>query len=248
MKKQIQIIMLFFVVLIQAQQNRSMLAPINDEGVGAIEIQNGNVISNYPVVGTNISATVSNVPVSGCDELRKDTWFSVLIPASGTLTIETSQADSNSIYDTVMSVYSGSLSSLVLVDCNDDLDGLSGFSRVVLSGRPVGEKLYISVWRFGDSGIGDFKVSAFDSSILSTATNTEVRVAVFPNPTSSILNFSHLDKEFKVEIYNLLGQRTLNTFVNQSQPTIDVSGFESGTYVLKMSNDETNSALKFTKL
>lgn len=248
MKKQIQIFMLFFVVLIQAQQNRSLLAPINDEGFGAIELQNGNTISNFPSTGTNISATISAVPVSVCDQLRKDTWFSVLIPTSGNLTIETSQADSNSIYDTVMSVYSGSLSNLVLVDCNDDLDGLSGFSRVILSGRTVGEKLYVSVWRFGDQGIGDFKVSAFDSSILSTSANNLDQVAVFPNPTTSFLNFSGLREDFNLEIYNLLGQKTLTTNVTQARASIDVSNFESGTYVLKLKNENTTSTLKFNKL
>ena len=248
MIKQIQIVMLLFVTLTQAQHNKTTLAPVNDELPGAIDIQNGNVIGNYPVNGTNINATVTVVPVSGCDMLRKDTWFSVLIPPSGNLTIETSQADSNSIYDTVMSVYSGSLSSLTLIDCNDDLDGLSGFSRVTVSGRSEGEKLYVSVWRFADATFGDFKVSAFDASILNTATNAIEPFSIFPNPVASILNFSGIVDETEVTLYNVLGQKTKSFKITAAQPVINISDLETGTYYLKLSSENATAMLKLMKI
>lgn len=248
MKKQIHILMLFFVVFVQAQQARVLLAPVNDENVGAIDIQNGNSISTYPLVGTNISATISNVPVSPCDLLRSDTWFTVIIPPSGSLTIETSQADTNSIFDTVMSVFSGTPSNLIYVDCNDDLDGLSGFSRVSLIGRIPGEKFYVSVWRFGDSSIGDFKVSAFDASILSTNQNTTEAITVFPNPATTTINFSGLKESFNCSVYNLVGQQVFASKTDIAQPSIDISAFESGTYFLKLNNENTSFTFKFLKL
>ena len=248
MKKQIQIIMLLFVALLQAQQNKVLLAPVNDELPGAIDIQNGNTLSDYPVSGTNVSATISLVPVSSCDELRKDTWFSVLVPASGSLTIETSQADANSIYDTVMAIYSGSLASPTLVDCNDDLDGVSGFSRITLSGRAAGEKLYVSVWRFGDNSIGDFKISAFDSSILSVGTSKSEQFLIYPNPASTILNFSGINNVVDIEIYNMLGQKTGNFKISQSEPFLNITTLTNGTYFLKCRSDYSSSTLKFVKI
>ena len=248
MKKQIQIFMLLFVALIQAQQNKVLLAPVNDELPGAIEIQIGNNLTNYPANGTNVNATVTAVPVSVCDVLGKDTWFSVLIPASGNLTIETSQADANSIYDTVMSVYSGTLSNPTLIGCNDDLDGLSGFSRMVLSGRAPGEKLYVSVWRFGDSTFGDFKVSAFDSSILSVVDNKFEQFTIYPNPATSILNFSGVIGFVDVTIYNLIGQKAGDFKISQSEPLLNISDLASGTYFVKCLSENSSTTLKFMKI
>lgn len=248
MKKQIHILMLFFVVFMQAQQARVVLAPVNDESLGAIDLQNGNSIGNYPVVGTNISATISNVPLSVCDALRKDTWFTVIIPSSGSLTIETSQADSNSIFDTVMAVYSGIPANLIYVDCNDDLDSLSGFSKVSVSGRSPGEKLYVSVWRFGDSGIGDFKVSAFDGSILSTNQNNIESVSLYPNPATTTLNFSALKESYNCAVYNLLGQQVFVSKIDVSHPFIDIALLENGTYFLKLNNENSSMSFKFLKL
>lgn len=248
MKNKIQILMLFFVVLIQAQQNITLPAPVNDEVSGAFEIQNGNCVSNYPANGTNIGATISVVPVTSCDILRKDTWFFVLVPPSGTLTIETSQADSNSIYDTVIAVYSIISSTLVLVECNDDLDALSGFSRIELTGRQDGEKLYVSVWRFGDSGIGNFKVSAFDASILSSVSNDAFKLNITPNPTTSLLTISGLQKDFDYEIYNVIGQKITTAKIIQTQPSIDVSNLANGTYVLKIRNEKQNTTHRFIKI
>ena len=247
MKKQLYILTLFFTFVIQAQINKVSSVPINDEVSGAIDLTNGNSLTSYMVNGTNIEATTSVVPVSTCDELRRDTWFSVIIPASGNLTIETSQADSNSIYDTVMSIYSGSISSLTLVDCNDDLDGVSGFSRIVLSGRTESEKLYVSVWRFGDSTIGDFKVSAFDSSILVSPSFKFSTISLFPNPTTNALTFTNLNSDFDLEIYNLLGQKVVSSKILQSQPFFDVSKFKNGTYILQIKNETENVKLKFIK-
>ena len=248
MKKQIHILMLFFIVFVQAQQARVLLAPVNDENIGAIDIQNGNSITNYPLVGTNISATISNVPVSPCDLLRSDTWFTVTIPASCSLTIETSQADTNSIFDTVMSVFRGTPSNLIYVDCNDDLDGLSGFSRVSFTGRTPGEKLYVSVWRFGDSSIGNFKISAFDASILSTNQNENEAIAVFPNPATTTLNFSGLKESFVCSVYNMIGQQVSTSKTDIVHSSIDISSFESGTYFLKLNNENSSFTFKFLKL
>ena len=248
MKKQIQIFMLFIVVLVHAQQNRPLVAPINDEGVGAIDLINGNGITNFPENGTNINATVSPVAVSNCDVLSKDTWFAVTIPASGNLIIETSRADTNSIFDTVMSVFSGTLSNLTLVSCNDDLDGNSGFSRVVLHNRSAGEKLYVSVWRFSDLTFGNFKVSAYDSSILSNNKNYFDSVTLFPNPAQSVLNIGGLQNDFDAVIFNTVGQKILDYKVSASKPTIDVSILQIGTYLINLTNENQSKTLKFIKL
>lgn len=66
--------------------------PANDDCTGAIELTVGANFDASPATGSNISATNSlGLPTLSCVATNRsnDVWYSVVVPASGTLTIET---------------------------------------------------------------------------------------------------------------------------------------------------------------
>ncbi|WP_298393232.1 GEVED domain-containing protein [Flavobacterium sp.] len=138
-------------------------SPVNDNCSGAIALTVGNVFGTNPVVGTNAAATNSNPPAPGCASfLGGDVWYSVTVPASGSITLETNPATGSPITDTGLAVYSGSCSNLVLVECDDDDSTNGNFSLVSLTGRTPGEILYFNVWEYSNDAVGQFQVSAYD--------------------------------------------------------------------------------------
>jgi hypothetical protein len=61
---------------------------------------------------------------------------------------------------------------------------------------------------------------------------------IYPNPSSGVFNIqinkqSKDDDSFKLEIYNILGQKIIDKSVNTNKFQIDLSNFENSTYFLK---------------
>lgn len=136
--------------------------PINDTCSGAIPLSVGYNFDSNALTATLIASSNSSAPASGCGSyLGGDVWFTVLVPASGNVTIETGAANGNPIFNTGIAVYSGNCSDLTLVSCNDN--GATAFPSITLLGRTPGELLYVLVWKFDDElPYGQFQVAAFD--------------------------------------------------------------------------------------
>tara|TARA_Y100000746_G_C15467867_1_gene434967 strand:+ start:3486 stop:4181 length:696 start_codon:yes stop_codon:yes gene_type:complete len=83
-------------------------------------------------------------------------------------------------------------------------------------------------------------VTAGDATLSVETLDGEMSISVFPNPTSSILNIN-FDGDLNLSIFNMLGQQVLQT--NSKQ--IDISGFETGTYILIVQNLESNNSTNF---
>jgi len=83
-------------------------------------------------------------------------------------------------------------------------------------------------------------VTAGDATLSVETLDGEMSISVFPNPTSSILNIN-FDGDLNLSIFNMLGQQVLET--NSKQ--IDISGFETGTYILIVQNLESNNSTNF---
>src|SRR5690606_27899026 len=151
------------------------------------------------------SATDSEAPAPGCAGYSGgDIWFSVVIPASGNLTVETT-ASSTGIddFDSGMAIYEGSCGNLTLVDCNDD-DGDERFSRISLSGRTPGEVVYVRVWEYSNDEIEPFAIGAYDAS-LSTPSFDNAAFRAYPNPVNDVLNLSFANYIYSDDVFNLLG-------------------------------------------
>ena len=218
--------------------------PANDDCAGAIALTTGGVFADFAVTGTNIGATNSNPPAPGCANFTgADVWYSVTIPASGNLTIETG---AGSLTDTGMAVYSGSCpTGLNLVGCNDDGAG-NFYSLISLTGRTAGEILYVNVWQYGGGSGGTFQVSAYDASLGSISFDT-ANFSYYPNPVKNMLNLSYTQNISSVAVFNLLGQEVVSRIVNANQSQIDMSNLPTGTYVVKIISDNQVKSIKVIK-
>ena len=224
------------------------LAPVNDNCTGAIALTPGGVFADNAVLTNSTAATINpndDAPTCIFVNSGNDIWFSVAVPASGSVTVET--AASGAPLDTVLELYTGTCGDLTSILCNDDIDGVNNrYSSVTATGLPEGTIVYARVWGFGTT-VGSFEISAYDASLLSTDTFANGKFTYYPNPVKSVLNLSFTRNITNVEVFNLIGQQVIAKSVNETQSEIDMSALASGTYVLKVTADGQVKTLKVIK-
>lgn len=137
--------------------------PLNDDCSAAISLTVGATNTSNPLVGTNVSATNSNPPAPGCASfLGGDVWYTVVVPPTGNLSIETSDVGGSLINDTGMAVYSGDCNGLTLLACDDDSSANGNFSLLTFSGLTSGQVLLVNVWEYDNDTFGAFQIAAYD--------------------------------------------------------------------------------------
>ncbi|WP_411767026.1 T9SS type A sorting domain-containing protein [Winogradskyella sp. A3E31] len=73
--------------------------------------------------------------------------------------------------------------------------------------------------------------------------------SIKPNPSSNFLNIK-LDEfttELSIEVYDVLGKRIYNGKLTKLETSIQVSGWKSGVYLVRVSNDITTHTKRFMK-
>ncbi|NPA45625.1 MAG: T9SS type A sorting domain-containing protein [Chlorobi bacterium] len=134
--------------------------PANDNCDGAELLTVGS--SCNPVQGDNTYATDSGVSSPGCANYSGgDLWYKLVVPASGSLVVETSEVAGSDLRDTGLAVYSGDCGNLTLIDCDDD-GGASTFSSIRLLSQTPGDTLYVRVWEYGNDRFGPFNICAYE--------------------------------------------------------------------------------------
>ncbi len=141
-------------------------APANDDPCNAapLTVSGTCTYSTY----TNASATASTgVPAPGCASYSGgDVWFSVSVPASGSVTFDT---QTGVITDGGMAVYSGSCGALSLVACDDDSSPNGLMSMLAITGQTPGATLWIRIWEYGNNNNGTFGICATDPGAAGTS-------------------------------------------------------------------------------
>lgn len=224
----------------------------NDECTGAISLNPGGNFDQNAIVATNVNST--NNTIATCQtSSNNNVWYSVVVPASGNITLETKSVTGSTFTDTVMSVYSGTCGALTLIECDDDdsTDGL--FSLISLTGQTPGATLYVSVWKYtGNSSVtdGEFKISAYDAS-LALATN-EVKgdaknaVKLYPNPFSEVLNISDAANVKNVLVTDVSG-RLVKTVANPGS-VLQLGELKQGMYIVTLEmKDGSKQTIKTIK-
>jgi gliding motility-associated-like protein len=145
-------LLLFTAVLMSF--NVAFAQPSNDNPCNATPLTAGTTC-NY-VAGTNVASTnTAGVPAPGCALYTgQDVWFSVVVPAGGAINID---SNTGSMTDGGMAVYSGTCTSLTLVQCNDDSSPNGLMPYIALTGQTPGTTLYIRFWDYG-VGTGTFSI------------------------------------------------------------------------------------------
>jgi len=222
--------------------------PANDLCSAAISLTAGGAFATNPVVGTTAGATSTTGLTFACQTNRADeVWYTVVVPASGSINIETKAVTGSALTDTVLSVFSGTCQTLTELDCDDD-DGDTNYSLINLTGQTPGATLYIGVWRYANSATntGQFQVSAYHSS-LSAPTFDSASFKAYPNPVKDVLKLSYSQDMTSVSVFNLLGQQVINKSLNASEAQVDMSNLAAGTYLVKVVVDNQVKTIKVVK-
>ncbi len=129
--------------------------PSNDNPCTAIALGVTSTCS-YGVY-TNANATASaGPPAPGCAGYSGgDVWFTVTVPASGTLDFDT---QTGIMLDGGMAVYSGSCAALALIACDDNSSANGAMPMLNLTGLTPGATLWIRVWENGNNNNGTFGI------------------------------------------------------------------------------------------
>jgi len=148
----------------------TLATPANDLCAGAIPLTVGADFAAQQVSGTLLGATTTAGVTPSCQaSFGLDVWYTVTVPSTGNLIIQTLVNPSNSMTDSIITVYSGACGSLTQVACDDD-GGPVGpndtMSIVTLTGRTPGEVLYVAIWKWQPAipaaTASQFLLSAYD--------------------------------------------------------------------------------------
>ena len=231
-------------------------SPANDECSGAIALPIRNNFAQAATPATMLFATSTGGPP--CDTLSFgfDVWYKVTVPASGSLTIETRVANSNSATDTAVAAYSGNCGAMTLAGCDND-GGAFGvndkMSVLSLDGLTPGSILRIfvsedSAGNWNNSGDCNFLIGVYDPSIpLSADTFDDTDFSAYPNPVQNILNLTYGKEISKVAVFSLLGQEVIAKTINSIETQIDMSALASGIYLVKVTSDNQVKTIKVVK-
>ena len=230
------------------------LPPANDDCAGAIALTPGGIFADNPVTGTMLAATLTVGLTPSCQTTNiADVWYTVQVPASGNLTIETQVTPTTSLTDTVVVAYSGVCGSLVEVGCDDD-GGPTGanalMSLLPLTSQTPGSTLYIGVWKYGTVAPSltskDFVISAYDASLGNNSFDN-ANFSYYPNPVKNTLNLSYNQEISNVEVFNLLGQKVSSNVINANAAQIDMSNLSKGAYMVKVTSNNQLKTIKVIK-
>ncbi|MDI1316567.1 hypothetical protein [Flavobacterium sp.] len=129
----------------------------NDECAGAISLPVNSLCSYSTYTNTGATPSIGMTAPACGNYSGGDVWFSVVVPATGEITVD---LQGGGITDSGMAFYSGTCGSLTLLECNDDDPIIfSLMSNINLTGLTPGQIIYVRVWGYGGSS-GTFGICA----------------------------------------------------------------------------------------
>ena len=128
--------------------------------------------------------------------------------------------------------------------------GQIGMPKVVVVGG-TDHKIYFNK-NSSTQGISDSISLALQATNINFGIS-EIKIELFPNPSSDFLNISYnltTTSAFKIELFNMIGQRAIepiNILNSSSNGTykLNVSELSIGTYFMKYSSDDISKVIKF---
>jgi len=91
-------------------------------------------------------------------------------------------------------------------------------------------------------------ITTYVSSKIPTAIHflKETEISIFPNPASQYLQLSTVEAVTNLQIFNILGQPMISK-TNPETPTIDISGLNSGLYLIRIRQEGRDKTFRFFK-
>ena len=136
-----------------------LAVPSNDDPCNSIglPVSSSCTMATY----TNASATATSGPAAPTCGFYQggDVWFSIIIPASGSIQIQTA---AGVITDGAMAVYTGTCSGgLTPIGCDDD-GGPGLMPQLNLTGLIPGNTIFVRFWEYGNDNNGTFQICVMD--------------------------------------------------------------------------------------
>lgn len=224
------------------------IPPLNDECANPIALTPGGVFADNAISGTMLASTLTAGVVPSCQpSVKTDVWYTVQVPASGNITIETQASPTNSLTDTVVVAFSSCGGAEL--GCVDD-SGAGLYSLLSLTGQTPLSIIYIGVWKYGTVAPSitskDFIISAYDASLANSSFDN-ANFSYYPNPVKNTLNLSYNKEISNVDVFNLLGQKVSSTKINSNNAQIDLSNLSKGAYMVKVTSDTQVKTIKVIK-
>jgi hypothetical protein len=226
-------------------------APANDNCATPIALTVGTDFASSAITTTNAGATDDGTAQSCQTNATNNVWYSVVVPASGNLKIETGSVSGSTYTDSVVNVFSGSCGSLTPIGCDDDTSVDGNFSLVNLSGQTPGATLLVSVWRYsGGSGTdGQFKIAAYDTTVLAAnevKDSAKDAIKLYPNPFGEVLNISDASNVKNVLVTDFAG-RLVKTIANPGKE-LHLGELKQGMYLVTLEmKDGSKQTIKAIK-
>ncbi len=85
------------------------------------------------------------------------------------------------------------------------------------------------------------------TTVLGVNDNSNINVAVYPNPTASNVNIQAEDQITSILIYNVLGQNVVDASPNRAIFSLDMSQFVAGMYFATVSTETGSKTVKLIK-
>lgn len=194
-------------------------------------------------VGSDNSYGTVNATQPSCDSFGsiQDVWFSFQAPTSGLVDCAVTVGSMTSGNFTV---YSGTCATLTetTLACNSNFTGTITEN---LTGLVAGNTYYVQVWS-NASEQGTFIINLSDPSLSSSSFDNNAFRA-YPNPVKDILNLSYTSEISNVQVVNMLGQVVLDKKMNATEGQINLSGFNSGAYIVNVTVGNITKSIKVIK-
>jgi len=117
----------------------------------------------------------------------------------------------------------------------------------------VASSVTFRIYPFGSANVADtftiydFTFSGTVTSRLETTTFEKTAVVLYPNPVANLLTISSKFENMQYRIFNIEGREIAAGQQNQSEVKLDCSRWESGIYLIKVSNEAASETFKIVK-
>lgn len=139
--------------------------PANDNPCSAAALPvNGACVNTN---GTVLNATGSGIAGPSCGSGNQDVWYTVVVPASGNITVTTAPGGSNALTNAGMAFYTvgncATAGSYTQIACNDDQSFFNNMPMIALTCLTPGQTIYVRVWKQSGGGSArNFVICATD--------------------------------------------------------------------------------------
>lgn len=231
--------------------------PVNTFHQSSVICAGGSLIigtHTYANNGIYIDTLTSNV--YGCDSIIST--HLIVLPVntfqqSYTICAEDSLIVGNHIY-VESGIYTDTLISKVY-NCDSTVTTNLSVSPAIFFTQSdsiyAGSSLIVGTNKYNSSGTYTDIFTSFKGCDSTVITNLKVKpnyLKISPNPSTGKFNFTHMEKESQIKIYDFTGRLILNTMSEDSEYTIDLSDKACGIYLYKVIGINTLYLGKLIKL